>query len=290
MLSQAQVAEFEERGFVLARSCVDGERIAALRSELDGWIEQSRAHGGNWGETADGRKRFDLEPGHSAEAPRLRRVGNPVDISEAYRRVLFEGPVVEAVAELIGPDVRFHHCKLNNKLPGMATRVDWHQDHAFDPHSNDSIVVTLTLLDDMSEANGCLRIVPGSHRQRYSHYQEGRFVGATPAVLDEDFMARSLPIEGRAGDVCFMHTWAVHGSPANTSEAPRRLLICDYVAADAVALMAPQMASEHSGRLVHGQARRIARLKADVFELPPNYEDDSFFSVQNLKAQGDAAL
>ena len=54
--------------------------------------------------------------------------------------------------------------------------------------------------------------------------------------------------------------------------------------------MAPQMASEHSGRVVHGQARRVARLKADVFELPPNYEDDSFFSVQDLKAQGEAAL
>ena len=284
MLTAPQIATFQARGFVVAPSGVAEEDLAALRAELDGWIEQSRGHAANWGDTADGRRRFDLEPGHSAETPRLRRVGNPVDISEAYRRVLFESPLADRVAQLIGPDVVFHHCKLNNKLPGMATKVDWHQDHAFDPHSNDSVVVTLLMLDDMSETNGCLRVVPGSHRERHSHFEDGRFVGATPAALDADFLARSEPIVGRAGDACFMHTWCVHGSEANRSDAPRRLLICDYAAADARPLMAPQMASDHSGRVVRGRATRVVRLEAGLLELPPNYADDSFFSVQDQKS------
>ena len=286
MLDSQQKAAFEADGFVVLRGAVEPPGVEALLGELEAWVEDSRGHAENWGDTADGRKRFDLEPGHRAEAPRLRRVGNPVDISEPYRAVLFDGPVPDAVADLIGPDVAFHHCKLNIKLPGMATKVDWHQDHSFDPHSNDSVVVALLMLDDTSEANGCLRIVPGSHRERHSHYEGERYVGATSAALDADFMARSRPIEGRAGDLCLMHTWAVHGSPPNDSDAPRRLLICDYVAADARALQAPKMASGHSGRIVRGQAPRKVRLKADVFELPPDYRDDSFFSVQDGKVQG----
>lgn len=286
MLSDEQIGRFRERGFVVAPSGLAPQAVANLRAELDGWIEESRGHGGNYGETVDGRLRFDLEPGHGPEHPRLRRVGNPVDISAAYRAALFEGPIVAQVAQLIGPDVRFHHCKLNIKLPGMATRVDWHQDHAFDPHSNDDVVVMLLLLDDMSEANGALRIVPGSQHERHSHFEGDRFVGATARDKDADFAARAEIVTGRAGDACFMHTWCLHGSGPNSSGAPRRLLICDYAAADALPFGPPQMASEHSGRIVHGKPSRRIRLKADVIELPPNYDDDSFFSVQEQKAGG----
>ena len=40
---------------------------------------------------------------------------------------------IEAVADLMGPDLRFHHSKINSKLPGSATTVKWHQDFTFDP-------------------------------------------------------------------------------------------------------------------------------------------------------------
>jgi ectoine hydroxylase-related dioxygenase (phytanoyl-CoA dioxygenase family) len=284
MLTQDQIAQFHEQGYVIAQGGATPQQIAALSAELDRWIEESRAYAANYGETVDGKMRFDLEPGHSATAPRLRRVANPADISEVYRAVLFDGPLVDLVAQLIGPDVKFHHCKLNNKLPGMATRVDWHQDHAYDPHSNDDVVVALLMLDDTSEANGCLMVVPGSHRERYSHYQGDRFVGATPPQHDADFARRAVPITGKAGDVCLMHTWCLHASGQNRSDAPRRLLICDYTAADAVPLRPPTVPSAHSGRIVRGKPSRIARLKPDVIELPPAYQDDSFFSVQQAKA------
>ena len=285
MLDPSQIAAFRDRGFVVAPSGLAPAAVAALRDEIAGWIEESRSQSANYGETVDGRKRFDLEPGHGPESPRLRRVANPVDISEAYRAALFDGPIVERVAQLIGPDVRFHHCKLNIKLPGMATRVDWHQDHAFDPHSNDDVVVMLLLLDDMTEANGALRIVPGSQHERHSHFEDGRFVGATARDKDAAFAARAEIITGRAGDACFMHTWCLHGSGPNSAAHPRRLLICDYAAADALPLGPPQMASAYSGRIVHGQATRRIRLKDDVIELPPNYDDDSFFSVQAQKTE-----
>jgi ectoine hydroxylase-related dioxygenase (phytanoyl-CoA dioxygenase family) len=288
MLSEDQIRQFRDEEYTIARGVLDGVGVAALTGELDAWIDESRAHSANYGETLDGKARFDLEAGHGAEQPRLRRVANPVDVSEAYRQALFDGPIPDRVAELIGPDVKFHHCKLNIKLPGMATRVEYHQDHAYDPHTNSDMVTTLLLLDDMSEANGCLRVVPGSHRERHSHYRDGKFVGAIDPALDADFEARSVPIEGSSGDVALMHTWTVHGGGPNRSDRPRRLLICDYVAADAFPLTAPAVPSPYNGRIVRGKPARKIRLVADSIELPQAYQDDSFFGLQGQKGAEDA--
>ncbi len=288
MLSEDQIRQFREDGYTIARGAVDAAVVAALTGQIDAWIEESRAQTANYGLTMDGKARFDLEAGHTADQPRLRRVANPVDVSEIYREALFNGPIPDRVAELIGPDVKFHHCKLNIKLPGMATRVEYHQDHAYDPHTNSDMLAILLLLDDMNEANGALRVVPGSHRERYSHYRDGKFVGAIDPALDDDFETRSAPIEGRSGDVCLMHTWTVHGGGPNLSDRPRRLLICDYVAADAYPLTAPAVPSPHNGRMVRGKPANKVRLVADSIELPQAYRDDSFFGLQGQAAAEDA--
>lgn len=284
MLSAEQISQYQRDGYLVVHGVVSTAQLKALSDEVDGWIEQSRAHRTNYGETPDGKARFDLEVGHSAEHPKLRRVANPVDISNVFQDVLWHGPIVDMVADLVGPDVKFHHCKLNIKLPGMETRVDYHQDHPYDPHTNDDMLSASLMLDDTTEENGCLRVVPGSHRERYSHYRDGEFVGATAPELYEDFERRSVAVTGVAGDVCLLHTWTVHGGHANRSQTPRRLLICDYTAADAVWLTPPMVPSIYSGRIVRGKPAREARLVAGSIELPPRYKDDSFFGLQGQKS------
>lgn len=284
MLSQQQVDRYRQDGFLALRNVIGARQLSVLLNELDGWIEESRSHSSNYGETPDGKARFDLEAGHSAEQPKLRRVSNPVDISKAYREVLWNSAIIDAVTDLVGPDIKFHHSKINIKLPGMQTRVDYHQDHAFDPHTNDDSATASLLLDDMTEDNGCLRVVPGSHNERYSHYQNDKFTGAIEPKLTPDFERRSIPILGKAGDVCLMHSRTVHGSPPNRSNKPRRLLICDYRAADAFWLIPPLVLSVHSGRVIRGKPSRVARLVAGSIELPPPYKEDSFFSVQGQKS------
>ena len=286
MTDGAGRAFFQENGYLHVPGLASAEELEALRRTLDGWIEESRSHRANYGETLDGKARFDLEAGHTAERPKLRRVANPADISETYRRFLMDGKVADVVAELIGPDVKFHHCKLNIKLPGMATRVDWHQDHPYDPHTNDDMLAALVMLDDTTAANGCIRVVPGSHKVPVSLYRGGRFVGKVSDREAEDFQRRSIPVEGRAGDVCFIHTWVMHGSSPNLTDWPRRLLICDYTAADAFWITPPMVPSIYSGRTIRGEPARFARLKAGTIELPPRYEDDSFFGVQGQAGVG----
>lgn len=98
------------------------------------------------------------------------------------------------------------------------------------------MLATLLMLDANTRENGCLTIVPASHLERYSHFCNGKFVGSIAERHYDDFDRRAVPILGEPGDLCLKHTWAVHGGGPNRSQEPRRLLICDYVAADAFPL------------------------------------------------------
>jgi hypothetical protein len=73
--------------------------------------------------TIDGRPRFYMGAEHSAEHPALRRINNPSDISQAYLDVMRNAASVDMIDDLIGPNVKFHHCKINLKLPGLDTAV-----------------------------------------------------------------------------------------------------------------------------------------------------------------------
>jgi phytanoyl-CoA hydroxylase len=112
---------------------VTPEELAALRRDFDGWVEESRSHDGPYGEAMDGRPRFDVQPGHTAAKPALRRVQAPTEVSGAYYQAMADSRMADMVADLIGPDVKLHHTKINSKLPGSATEVKWHQDFPFTP-------------------------------------------------------------------------------------------------------------------------------------------------------------
>ncbi|MFQ5783803.1 MAG: phytanoyl-CoA dioxygenase family protein [Alphaproteobacteria bacterium] len=285
ILSRTQIDHFWRKGYVVAEDGATPVQLAAMKAQVTAWVEQSRTHAANWGETIDGRARFDLEDGHGAETPRLRRVANPQEVSAVFLDAIRNLPLVDMAADLIGPDVKFHHAKLNLKQPGMETRAGYHQDHPYDPHTNDDVVVTLLMLDDMTPENGCLRVLPGSHRgEHYSHWRGDRFTGEIAPEIAAGFEPRMVPVTGRAGSVCLMHTWTVHGSPGNASDAPRTLFICDYTAADALPLMRPAMPNAQLGEVVRGAASHGVRLKEGLIELPAAYMESSFFELQGQKS------
>jgi ectoine hydroxylase-related dioxygenase (phytanoyl-CoA dioxygenase family) len=288
-LTRQQIEQFREEGYVVAQAGVTPRQLASLNEQLDAWIEESRLHAKNFGETIDGKARFDLEATHSQDAPRLRRINTPVEVSEAYRDVMMNARYVDMICDLIGPNVKFHHCKVNVKMPGSPHEVRWHQDHPFDPHTNDDELVTLLLLTDMTLENGPVEVVPGSHRERYSLYQSDVYTGEISAEEMETLRPRAVPVTGRAGDVCIIDTWMVHGSGVNRTERPRSLFISDYTAADAFPLTPPAVPSTLHGTIVRGKATRFARLRDAVLELPQPFSGDTFFSYQETTATLTAA-
>jgi ectoine hydroxylase-related dioxygenase (phytanoyl-CoA dioxygenase family) len=280
VLTQAQIDQFRRDGYLVVEGGATPVQLAALNRQLGEWVEESRSHAVNYGKTVDGKARFDLGPDHSSTNPRLRRINNPAEVSDIYRDAIFNAPMVDMVADLVGQNVKFHNCKLNIKLPKSPQRVGYHQDHPYDPHTNDDVVVCLLMLTEMTRENGALMVVPGSHKERYSLYKDDVYTGEIAPEYHADIERRMVPVTGKAGSVCLQHTWLVHGSGGNTTDIPRNLFIASFTAADAFPLTPPAVASAMCGTIVRGKATRFARLKETVLELPTPYKEDSFFGLQ----------
>ena len=283
-LTEQQKRFYDDNGYLLIEDAVSAEQLAALRAQFADWVEESRGHEDAYGETVDGRARFDVEPGHSAAQPALRRVNAPTDLSAAYYDVMRDSRMTDCVADLIGPNVKYHHSKVNSKLPGAATRVKWHQDFPFTPHSNDDLVTALLMLDDVTDENGPLQVVPGSHRGRiYDLWHDGVFTGAVDAATTACCLENAITCTGRAGSLCLMHTRLLHGSAPNLSTRPRTLFIAVYSAEDAVPCCPNPVPNRHQGEVVRGV--RTNQIRSTPFDIPlPQMPTAASFFDQQARA------
>lgn len=281
-LTGEQIEQFRRDGVLVVENAVSANQLEALRSQFDAWVEESRGHDEGYGETVDGRPRFDLEQGHSAQRPALRRVNSPAEISDAYDQAMRASAMTDCVADLIGPNVKFHHSKINSKLPGARTEVKYHQDFPFTPHSNDDVITALLMVDEVTEENGPLEVVPGSHKGAiHGLWHDGRFTGAVAPEVERDATAAAVKCTGRAGAVCLMHTRLLHGSAPNLSDRPRTLFICVYSADDAVPLSPNPVPSTQEGQIVRGAASGRIRSTEHQVERPELPNQASFFFQQD---------
>ncbi len=280
-LTQEQKDQFWRDGVLVVEDAVTPEQLSALRSTFEEWVEESRKHADDYGETLDGRARFDLQPGHSAETPGLRRVQSPEEVSDVYANVMRNARTVDICAELIGPSIRFHHGKVNSKLPGTATKVKFHQDFTFQPMTNDDLITCLLFVDDVTLENGPLEVVPGSHKgPLYSLWHNGKFTGAVADEVFEAHKDKIVKCTGKAGSVCLMHSSLLHGSAPNLSDSPRTLYITTYYAEDAIELSPNALPSKLTHELVRGEVSGRVRCTSYEMELPEVPKDTSFFAQQ----------
>lgn len=281
LLTQTQIDDYWESGYLFLPDALTPQQLVALSADFETWNEESRSHTEPYGETADHRARFDLEPGHTSEAPALRRVASPVEVSAAYLDAMRTSPAVDAVTQLIGPNVEFNNSKVNSKQPGAATEVKFHQDFLFQPHTNEDLVAVLFFLDDVTIDNGPLEVVPGTHRgPMFDHWHDGVYTGAVAADVADEHRAQAVPIYGPAGSACLMHTRLLHGSAPNLSDRPRTLFISEYRAEDAKPLQVNHLPSIYEGELVRGEATNRVRCSEYEMIYPEVPVGASFFSQQ----------
>ncbi|HUS95640.1 MAG TPA: phytanoyl-CoA dioxygenase family protein, partial [Hyphomicrobiaceae bacterium] len=133
-LTHQQIDQFWRDGVLTVENAVTPAQLSALAGDFKQWVDESRSQTTPYGTCIDGRPRFDIQPGHTAEKPALRRVQAPTEISDAYHEAMASSRMTGMIADLIGPNVKLHHTKINSKLPGAATEVKWHQDFMFTPH------------------------------------------------------------------------------------------------------------------------------------------------------------
>jgi hypothetical protein len=151
--------------------------------------------------------------------------------------------------------------------------VDWHQDWAFYPYTNDDILAVGVFLDDVGEENGPLMVFPGTHRgPAYDHHSGGYFAGTmsiAAAGLDPKDAVRAM---APAGSISIHHVRIVHGSDLNRSDRDRAVLFYEIAAADAFPIagsmgMFPSL-EEFDSRMLFGKSTIEPRLTNVPVRIP----------------------
>jgi ectoine hydroxylase-related dioxygenase (phytanoyl-CoA dioxygenase family) len=262
MLTARQIESYREHGYLVVEGVVDAARLAVLRGVVDDLIERAR-------EVSTHTEAYDLEDSHTAADPRVRRIKQPHLRHPAFAALVGDPAVVALLRDLIGPDIRLQNTKLNLKGAGYGAAVEWHQDWAFYPHTNDDVLATGLYLDDCDLANGPLLVVPGSHRgPTWDHHAGGYFCGAMdPGAAGLD-ASRAVPLTGPAGSLTIHHARLVHGSAPNVSARPRRLLLHEYRAADAWPLVGVADFEAFEAQMVAGRSTLVPRIVPAPVRMP----------------------
>ena len=122
--------------------------------------------------------KIDLEDSHRPDDPRVRRIKLPHTQSRLFNDLLHSDTILAPVRDLIGPDLRLHTTKLNMKSAGYGAAIEWHQDFAFYPHTNDDVLAVAVIIDDMKLENGPLMVFPGRIKGPIlDHHDDGVFAG-----------------------------------------------------------------------------------------------------------------
>ncbi|MGE4221076.1 MAG: phytanoyl-CoA dioxygenase family protein [Alphaproteobacteria bacterium] len=241
-------SSFETQGFCVVPDLFDAAEVARMRAVCDDICASARG-------LAASDDTYDLERSHRPDAPRVRRIKRPHDARPYFRDLAGHDALMRYVVPTVGEDVRLNHSKINLKTAQYGAPLEWHQDWAFIPHTNQDLMIAAVMLDDCTPDNGPVLYLPGSHRGRlYPHHHEGRFYGAIDVAGEGLDLGAAVPALGRAGSVVFHHPLTVHGSALNRSAADRRLLFYEYAAADAWPLFYAPDYDEFDSRIVHGRS------------------------------------
>jgi phytanoyl-CoA hydroxylase len=276
MLTRAQIDFYNTNGFLAVEGVYSPQEMKEARAVVEEFIERSR------GVTAH-TDIFDLEPSHSAAEPRVRRIKSPYLHHPTFDRLVRHERMLDVVAALIGPGVRLHGNKLNMKSAGYGSAVEWHQDFAFYPHSNDDVLAVGVALDDCLLENGCMLMVSGSHRWPIlDHHQDGVFVGAFDLKREGIDLRRAVPVEVHEGGITLHHCRTAHGSAVNTSPAPRRLFLMELAAVDAWPSLGVADLAAFDAKILRGQPTASYRVKSMDIRVPfPKHERiGSIYEIQ----------
>ena len=266
MLTDVQIAQYRDDGYVVVKDVLEPETLERLRSVTDEVV----ASAAGLTEHSD---ILDLEASHRPDAPRVRRIKRPHLAHPFYRELAAHPRIMAALEPLIGANIRLRAGgKVNMKSADYGSPVEWHQDWAFYPHTNQNVLAVGILLDDMDADNGPVQVLPGSHKGPvYDHHSFGAFCGAIDVARGGPDVANPRQLYGRAGDITIHHARLVHGSAMNDSSRQRRLLFYEYAAADAWPLAGVEHLAnldDFNARMVHGEATTQPRMEDVPVRMP----------------------
>jgi len=294
MLTDEQKRFYAENGYLMVEDAVTPEQLARLRDITYRLIDASRT-------VDESNAVYDLDRGHGPDSPRLTRIKLPHKQDPYFWEILTNSAVTEVLNDLLGSDTTIITSKLNTKAPGGGAAVEWHQDWAFYPHTNDDLLAFGLMLEDVDAANGPLMVIPGTHRGPVlSHEANGVFAGAIDPEDPLFQKDKAVTLTGKAGSMTVHHCRTLHGSAPNVSDRARLILFYECARADAWPILGASSYIHELGqrrfwqdlqdRVVTGRPCLTPRLEPVPVRmpLPPPPDNTSIFKTQQSAGQRSA--
>lgn len=275
-LSEEQVQHYRTEGYLVLDGFFSRERI----ERIDRTVRQITDNAVTSGDYS---KILELEPTSADSKPVARRIFNPFDLHEEFETLATDSTLLDCIESLIGANFSLQHSKLNMKPAKIGSAVEWHQDLAYFPHTNDDLVTLLIYLDDATEENGCLQVLPRHHTHFFNHdLPDGRFAGMITEDLSGGRFGQAVSLAATAGSVIFMHPITPHSSLPNNSDKSRRTLIFEYRASDAFPIYYGEQTAiaESKLRQIRGKPARFARFGGPAPLIPNVGRYQSLYELQ----------
>ena len=286
VLSKDEINFYNDQGYLLVEDVISENQHKEMLALVDGFFEKSKM-------IRENDNIFDLEDGHSSDNPRLKRIKQPHQHSQFFWEIIKESKIEEILRDLLGDNVSLKTSKLNTKAPGGGAAVEWHQDWAFYPHTNDNVLALGLMLNDVDIDNGPLMVIPESHKGPVlSHFNNGVFCGAIDPD-DSDFdMSKAVTLTGKARSMTIHHARTLHGSSPNNSNRDRLVLFYECNSADAWPLVGAgaymkstnpvQLCNQLEKQMVCGKVSYQPRMDnvPVTIPLPPAPDYGSIFTSQ----------
>ena len=225
MLTKAEVEQFEDEGFLIFPGLIHGEKLERYTSLFHDLVARGRI-------VELGTPHWSFEFGVDGEQTPgfLHKIQGVAVVEPKVLDIAREPEIVERVALLLGRDLDVFGTKFFPKLPSGGTSVRWHQDNYYFGTNTDRILSCAIYYEDTDPGNGCLRVVPGSHRsQNIAEHRPivGGF-GSETHVADED----AVDVRAPAGTVVLFSANLLHGTHDNTGDRSRFSTAWHYLPGD----------------------------------------------------------
>ncbi len=221
-LLQNEVDRYRSDGWVVPRYRLPASRVAAMREALDALLRDNPG----------------VRPEKLVSAHIAGDNGEGVRGSASFFDLACDPEIVELVSGVIGDDVVLWGCHVFCKPAGEGYETPWHQDGHYWPIRPLANCTVWVALEESTVENGCLRVIPGSHRERLLHphlHEDRTDLTLNQRMADDRFdAADAVDIELQAGQMSLHDVYMIHGAAANRSTKRRTGVALRYMPATSV--------------------------------------------------------
>ena len=238
MLDQGQIDEFDRNGFLNGGGVLSGEETRELSDALHAILAK-----GPEGFSESESQPVSFRSLSGSEEHPVWQIVNIWEASPAFEKLIYHPAVVRGISQLTGHrDLMVWHDQIQYKPAQYGGSTHWHQDAPLWPIIKPMTPVSAWIpFDDATEDNGCMWMVPGSHKwgnqieylrtqhklELLDNFQD--IQGFEPPSDAEITSVEARPWPVLRGEVSFHHSMTWHGSPFNQSERPRRAIAIHYM-------------------------------------------------------------